>query len=240
MKVCLVCIAKNEDYYIDEWIEYNQKIGFDKIIIYENNWRYSKIKNNVIKIPFDGEEKQIPAYNHFLTLCKDYDWAAFFDVDEFICLKKHKDIKSFIKDYEKYPAIAINWFLFGDNGLKEVCNEEYSVLKRFTKRQDAPNKHIKSILNLKFNHFTQVHNSITGSVDTNHKFFYGPFNENGPVDVAQINHYFCKTKPEFIKKLNRGRADFSIGRQLNEFEEHNFNDVEDLTAYNFLYEKNNI
>ena len=39
MKIALVCIAKNEDDYIEEWVNYHLKLGFSKIFIYENNWR---------------------------------------------------------------------------------------------------------------------------------------------------------------------------------------------------------
>ena len=34
MKIALVCLAKNEDFYIDEWIKYHTKLGFDHIYIY--------------------------------------------------------------------------------------------------------------------------------------------------------------------------------------------------------------
>jgi hypothetical protein len=34
MKSALVAIAKDEDDYINEWIEYHFKIGFDNIILY--------------------------------------------------------------------------------------------------------------------------------------------------------------------------------------------------------------
>jgi hypothetical protein len=34
MKTALVAIAKNEDLYINEWIEYNLKIGFSDIIVF--------------------------------------------------------------------------------------------------------------------------------------------------------------------------------------------------------------
>ena len=37
IKVALVCIAKNEDNYIQEWITYNKLIGFDDIFIYQND-----------------------------------------------------------------------------------------------------------------------------------------------------------------------------------------------------------
>ena len=38
MNVALVCVAKNEDNYIQEWIDYNKKLGFDDIIIYQNDY----------------------------------------------------------------------------------------------------------------------------------------------------------------------------------------------------------
>ena len=32
MKVALVCVARWEDYYLKEWLDYNQKLGFDIFI----------------------------------------------------------------------------------------------------------------------------------------------------------------------------------------------------------------
>ena len=58
----VICtVAKNEDNYIDEWLEYNLTLGFDKIHIYQNFWRYSgKFKNDprIELIDFDIEYPQ--------------------------------------------------------------------------------------------------------------------------------------------------------------------------------------
>ena len=35
-----------------------------------------------------------------------YDWVAFFDVDEFLVLKKHKNIKDFIEVYKDYNGLV--------------------------------------------------------------------------------------------------------------------------------------
>jgi hypothetical protein len=237
MKIALVCIAKNEDPYIQEWVDYHIKLGFHKIFIYENDWE-SKIKNeNVVTVPTPGVVQQLPAYNNFIRQYRnDYDWAAFLDVDEFLVLKKHKTISNFISDYKNEDAIGINWVLFGDNGL--TSSEEFSVIKRFTKRGTIPNEHIKSIVNLKKVGYMHVHNPNGKSVDTNFKRIdNSPFNHNGPIDVAQINHYFCKTKDEFVKKRDRGRADTGTFRDISDFAQHNKNEIEDLFAYNFFYNK---
>ena len=151
----------------------------------------------------------------------------------------NKFFKEFIFDYKDQNGIGINWVLFGDNNLSEI-NGEYSVIKRFTKCQSTPNIHIKTILNLKEYNFMNVHSPNREIVDTNHRKFKGAFNDKGLTDIVQLNHYACKTKEEFEHKCNRGRADFKTGRNINEFESLNFNEITDLTAYNFLYDNNNI
>jgi hypothetical protein len=237
MKIALVCIAKNEDNYIKEWIDYHKKIGFDNIYIYENNWRCKINESNVIKIPFDGNIRQLSAYNHFINHFRNkYQWAAFFDIDEFLVLKQHKNIKEFISDYKSYPAVGINWVLFGDNHLTNIHNNEYSLIKRFTKRQININRHIKTIINLNYLHkFINPHHTNLYSMSAEKTIIRGPYNYNGSDNIAQLNHYFVKTKEEFISKINRGRADVYFTRPTEEFDEHNFNDIEDLTAYKFMY-----
>jgi len=37
-KIALVTMAKDEDFYLQEWIDYHLKLGFDDIFIYQNNW----------------------------------------------------------------------------------------------------------------------------------------------------------------------------------------------------------
>jgi hypothetical protein len=245
MKVALVCIAKEEDNYIQEWVDYNKKLGFDDIIIYQNDWRSSIDEPNVIKIDFDGVNMQTRAYNDFIkNNYKKYDWAAFFDIDEFLVLKKHNNIKDFISEYNNFSSIGINWVLFGDNDLTKP-DEDFNVVKRFTKRQIEINQHVKSIIKLSYNIKMDVHCPINTPIsDTNKKLFVGPFNVNGDDSIAQLNHYFCKTQEEFINKCNRGRADTAFvdlhRRTMVDFNNHNFNEVEDLSALNFLYDNNNI
>jgi hypothetical protein len=88
MKVALVCVAKWEDYYLKEWLDYNEKLGFDKVIMYQNEWR-TELEHPILeKRISDGRSIQVPTYNHFLNTEREYDWVAFFDCDEFLVLKK--------------------------------------------------------------------------------------------------------------------------------------------------------
>jgi hypothetical protein len=246
MNVALVCIAKNEDNYIEEWMQYHLYLGFDHIFIYENDWRCNINSPLITKIQFDGIGNQEKAYNHFLkSYNNEYDWVAFFDVDEFLVLKKHEDIKVFLKEYNDYNGVAINWYLFGDNNLCEI-NGNYSMLQRFTKRRKSMDYHVKCIVKTNTNDSYSIHNFTKASVvDTNKNLVFGPFNKNTSDDIAQINHYFTKTLKEWEQKKLRGRAPYKKENEMwfrndNDFHQHNFNEVEDLQALNFFLKKSNI
>jgi hypothetical protein len=236
MKVSLVCIAKNEDNYIQEWIDYYFKIGVDDIHIYMNDWRIDINQKNVYTYELDGIAMQLVAYNDFIkNKSEEGQWAAFFDVDEFLVLKKHSNIKEFLSDYSEHQGVGVNWVLFGDNGLS-LDSDNFSLVNRFTKRQIGVNPHIKTILKISNNvYMPQVHHPNVYLCDTNHIKFLGPFNPFGDDSIAQINHYFCKTREEFVNKVNRGKADseFSV-RTMVEFDLHNKNEIDDFTLYNFV------
>jgi len=238
MKIALVCIAKNEDNYIKEWIGYHKKLKFDNIFVFKNNWEFDVQDDKVFLIPFNGEVKQISAYNNFIEKFKnDYDWVAFIDVDEFIVLKKHKDIKEFIKEYDTVEnGLAINWVLFGSNGHEVIKDNNYSVLERFTKKQNGFNQHIKTLLKLKKDGIMMLdpHRPNVMLRDTNFNQVSNALNPNGTVDVIQINHYFCKTKQEFQEKINRGRADTLKKRNISDWDAHNSNDIDDFLALDFF------
>ena len=237
MKTALVCIAKNEDHYINEWVNYHLKIGFDNIFIYQNDWECGIDNPKVTKIIFNGDSKQIPSYNDFIQRYKsDYDWVAFFDVDEFLVLKKHNNINEFLIGYNQYPGVGVNWVMFGNNNLESVT-DDYSLVKRFTKRQIGVDPHIKTILNLRHsrNVSMSVHNPNKPIVDSHLNEIDGPFNSKGNDEIIQLNHYFCKTKEEFKLKCERGRSDLKTHmRTMEEYEPSNKNECDDLTALNFL------
>lgn len=235
-RVALVCIAKDEDAYIQEWIDYHFKLGVDDIFIYENDWRSGIWQERVHTIPFDGKHRQVYAYNDWLfKRSHDYKWVIFIDVDEFIVLKNHSYIQGFLRAYGNLPegvdAIAVNWMMFGD-GYNVLPNG--SVLERFTRRGAEPDRHIKSIVRLNGDRMMlTTHNTFGYWIDTNGKVGEGQNNFDGNGDVIQINHYYCKTKDEFKRKMNRGRADCGLLWNEWDFDQYNQNDVEDLTALNF-------
>jgi hypothetical protein len=226
MKIACVCIAKNEDNYIQEWAEYNIKLGFDQIVLYQNNWRTKFCHPKLTKIEFDESrgDRQIFCYNKFIQDFKsNFNFAAFFDIDEFLVLKKHKNIKSFMENYEDQASVCFNWFYFGDNGFKKVENNDYRVLKRFTKRGTSPDIIGKSIVKI---------DATPAPLMAVHKPYCSCLEIN--TDIAQLNHYYCKTREEFEIKKNNRVDDHELSDHC--FNLGNNNEIEDKLAYN-LYRK---
>ncbi len=239
----ICCVALDEEKYIDEWINYHLKLGFNKIYIYDNsdNNSLAHINNDkIIVIHFPGKVQQMNSYNDFFQkYSKNHKWCAIIDCDEFIVLKEYNNIIEFLQKYLHSGALGINWVFFGSNGHEIYTNEP--VLKRFTKRQTGINIHIKCIVCcsdiLEYNnpHYptSMVNGTFIKDIDGN--YIYGAFNNIANDKICQLNHYFTKSKEEFERKRLRGRADFSEIRPPEHFQQHDFNEVEDLTAMNFMY-----
>lgn len=239
VSVALVCIAKNEAPYIQEFISYYTKLGFNNIFIYDNSDNNElKIFNKDIVnvIHFAGTAKQVPAYNHFLVHYKNfYDYVAFFDCDEFLVLKKHKTIQDFCKEYIPFGGLGINWYLFGNNGNQKYENKP--VLERFTKRRSTMDKHVKTIAKCCDLLEMHIHNPmkiLNGFRNIKGDILTGPFNENWDDSIAQLNHYVVKSTEEYAWKIARGRATTHKKRNYNDLIHYlEANDFEDKSALEF-------
>jgi hypothetical protein len=243
MKTVLVCIAKDEENYVEEWLDYNHKLGFDEIIMYENDWKCPVERPFLNKIKFPGLHQQMNAYNHFLKHFRDdYDWIAFLDIDEFLVLKKHNNLKEFLTEHDNEFGVSVNWYFFGSNGQVDRQEEnKNSLLKQFTKRGKDVDQLIKTILKSSSGGWMQLpHNPNTPLMDTNGKVFQGPWNPQGPTDVAQINHYHHKSFEDWLIRCKRGQSDHCPTKEPKQWEDEKtlFNDVDDFTARDFMYKNN--
>lgn len=246
----IVCIAKLESNYIEEFVKYHIVLGFHKIIIYDNEDTpiYEKLlkkyKDFIFVIHFPGYHKQYPAYYHFINnylYNTNITHVAFIDIDEFIVLKQHTNIKDFIRDFIKddCQGIAMNWRFFGSSGLIEPSNIPNTI--RFTKCQMNGNPHIKTIFKKDyFNKLNTCHDIIlyNGCVKTTaDDIVMGPFNYKIDFTYVQINHYKCKTLKEYRYIRSRGRSDIPMTEENYnpdiDFIKYDLNEITDLIAYNF-------
>jgi hypothetical protein len=220
--LAICCIVKDEDDYLEEWINYHRKIGVQHFFIYDNGSKKpvkqiikeANLKEYATVHSIIGKVKQLEAYDaclkHHGYLSQ---WIAFIDIDEFIVPKStNGNLVEMLKDYEQFGGLGINWLLFGSSGHLEKTNRP--VLERFLLRAKTDfhvNRHIKSIIQPRF--VVQAAGS--------HAFFfkknYHCVNENyitihdSFADVSirkiHINHYYCKSLEEYHNKIERGLPD---------------------------------
>lgn len=255
-------MAKDEDLYLQEWIDYHLKLNFDDIFIYQNNWKFKNpvIDKRVHFLEWDVQStrpgpglsvwewnRHSQCYNAFARdYCGQYEWALFTDVDCFLTLKQHIDVKDFVSqfDHVNQSQVLLNFAWFGDNGIGTFNERHSSVVERFTKRWGFPHNFsyyqtvplCKLHDNLKHSlHFVEGEwVDIDGATGT------GVSHPNRTVsfDKAQVNHYYTKTLPEWQLKMKKTRAEGDwMKNQLEGFAMNNFNDVEDLHALNFFKDK---
>ena len=251
----IVCIAKQEQDYIEEFVKYHLALGFKNIFLYDNEDTPTyktllyKYKENItfIHLPHNNYQKavQYKALDHFVKnhlFTRNITHVAHIDIDEFIVLKKHKNICDFIDEYiiGDCQGIAMNWRFFGSSGKTEKTH--VPVTLRFTMCQIGGDMHIKTLFKkdnfLRFNDCHSVSLSKGYIKSTNNTIVNGPFNKEMDFDVIQLNHYKVKTYPEFKYIRTRQRADIRSVDHTKEdidlnFKTYDRNEIEDKHAYNF-------
>jgi hypothetical protein len=258
IKPCIFCLAKYEYQYIEEFIVYHLFMGFDKIYVYDNEDTptykslLSKYFDKVEVIHFPGNNNDIGIQGlimmHFVQnymYKTDITHVIHIDIDEFIVLKKHKNIKEFINEYivGDCAAITINWRFFGSSGLNS--NDGRPVTERFIMREKKYSTHIKTLFDkTKFDRFRCCHNIVSTEgyhvKDTNGLIItHTAQNVNMEKDnIIQLNHYASKTLPEYVYQRKRGACDIPLKAQKicndaelkRDFGYKNINEVQDLRA----------
>lgn len=246
MKVCIIAIARQENLYINEWINYHLNLGFDNIIVCDNNdtdERVSDILNDEKVTILDYvniENVQSKAYTEcFLKYRDKYDWLMFIDVDEFVVLdqKYHNNIKEFLSDslFKDVDIIRVCWKIYTSNTDLDVVNDNYNVFNRFKDLYISGEENFcKSIIR---GNIEYIGGCVTGHgyhenrelkvVATNGVECKNTWSKIGvdPIyDNAWINHYPTKTIGEFIRqKYFRGgpNADCRRYSRLNYFFKYN-------------------
>lgn len=186
----VACICRKEEQYIEEFVKYHLNLGFDKVIIGDNNDidqnNYEEILKEYIQegsveiVNLRGQLcQQLPFYNRIINNYS-YRWCAFIDCDEFITFsdsvpREKQNIKEFLiyveNSHVTYNAVRLNWMCYGSNGL--IYNDKRPVLERFTtpNRFDfkfqypfPENFHTKIILHegTKYKNFCENPHTISG------------------------------------------------------------------------------
>lgn len=140
--IALCAIGRRENRYAREWVEHYRILGFDRIIICDNNRegeeRFSDVLSNYIE---SGLVEIIPCHDRDCAQCimysavyrkygTKYRWMAFFDFDEFLIIPSDIDIHELMQGYEGYDCVLFNWLNYGDNDM--LTDDGRSLQERFT------------------------------------------------------------------------------------------------------------
>ena len=224
--MCL--IAVDEEPYLDEFVHHHHALGFDAFLVYDNSAggadlrQWGRLRGEHVEvIPFPGRREtgsvQLAAYAdcaNRLVAAEAFEWAAFFDADEFLVLKRHRHVADMLAEHCPRGSLGVNWFSFGSDGWNVASFEPVS--RRFLYREAGVNRHVKTIVRLADaacmknpdnpHNFVELKDRLVMR-DSDGKDVIGPFNEDGPVDVAVLHHYHVKSSKEYFRKRTRGRAD---------------------------------
>ena len=146
MRVALCAIGRMENLYAREFVEHHLAMGFDCIIIADNNHDGEEdfhsvlgdfvAKEQVKILDYRNiENAQRLAYNEtYQRFLYEYDWLAFFDFDEFLCLEDGlTSVKQLIARHEeKADCVMVPWMMMSDAGL--VRYDSRPMMERFTER----------------------------------------------------------------------------------------------------------
>lgn len=229
-KVAICAIGRLENRYAKEFVSHHLKLGFDKVIIYDNNHDGEETFDKVLKtyitkkqveiIDWRGREHdQCHAYRDCYTRYgNDFQWIAFLDFDEHLKLATAKNIKDVLQGIDA-DCVSLSWRTMTDNNI--IVDDKKSTLeKRFT--QEAPagtkdhngivaNHFVKSIVRggLPWIYWKHPHTPI---IEGTYMYIDGKTKLNGNAcytnpdySVARIDHFTTKTISEWMtNKVVRG------------------------------------
>ncbi len=142
--IAICIIAKQENRYIKEFVDYYRKLKINKIFLYDNNdingEYFEDILSNYIKsnfveiIDYRGKYKpQFQAFNDCYVKNEYFNWIAFYDADEYLYIQNYSNINKFLSlsQFKNCSSILINWKYYGDND--KLYYEQKPLQQRFTK-----------------------------------------------------------------------------------------------------------
>ncbi|MEM8979277.1 MAG: glycosyltransferase family 2 protein [Pseudomonadota bacterium] len=231
----LVATAKNEGPYLLEWVAYHKMIGFDHILIFQNDSDdgtheiLSELKElGEVEYRYNRAERgrhQVTAYQRAARTAtyQASDYILALDIDEFLHIKcgdgTVQDLHSALPDTDR---TFLNWKCFGASGHTAMPNAPVTKAFQSCETSKTIKTRVKPFKTLfKRSSFARpgVHKpnafqgdgdptSANGSGISSQDLDMRHFQCNDPEDrsLAQINHYMVKDPASFVLKSAKGSA----------------------------------
>ena len=172
---------KNENRYLEEWINWHIKLGFNKFILFED---YDSVSHldiinkyaNIINIDFYDyvlkkdsiEFKDITCFKYILENYNNIDWIIKLDPDEYISLPNEMTIDDLLYNVrENINQITIDWKIYNANGFINCpYGGKYSLVNTYLDYIDVENFVNDFDLNISNNEYDW------GKTILRYKYFY--------------------------------------------------------------------
>ena len=165
-ELSVAAIFKDEAPYLQEWIEYHKMMGVQHFRLYNNDstdaYEYvlaPYIERGEVELldwPSSAQDLKNWCHNTQWPQCQDAvrsfmgksKWLALIDIDEYLFPLEHSTMTEFLKEYEQYPAVMLNWQCFGTSCVKEIPKERLMVemLHMKAREKSVRNFPVKSIV----------------------------------------------------------------------------------------------
>lgn len=236
MTYTLVATAKNEAPYLLEWVAYHRMIGFDEILIYQNDsddftheiltemarigavrYSYNRALPGRHQIRAYRRAGRQPAY-------LEADWALALDLDEFLHVNcgagRLDDLMAALPEAD---VVLLNWRYFGSGGHLDLTDDlvtERFVLSEHDTRIVEELTPYKAMFRPPLFERCGIHRPAkpkrpeeemivcNGSGLTGDAFERLRFRSKDPWRrrLAQVNHYITRDAASFVLKSDRGSA----------------------------------
>lgn len=225
MKLGIFTLIKDEQQYLDEWIQWHLNKEIDVIDIYEDFTstshkdicsKYENVYLHSITELLDeshanNQSRQLLSAQAYLDKnIHDLDWCFVIDVDEFI--ENTNPIKQILTQYDSEKSIVLNNKVYNANGY--LITPHTSVVDSYKNWVDPNNIESFSLVQ----HFKCCINMHGDKLLKNIHMTYSPITTlgdenilNATYDLMWINHYFTKSWEEWKNTFKRGRFFYLLG-----------------------------
>jgi hypothetical protein len=257
-EVAIGAIFQNEAPYLKEWIEFHKLVGVQHFYLFNNlssddfatvlapyvatgevdlvEWPYKKTSSE------HWYEIQCAAYDRAVEMaCGNAKWLAIIDSDEFLFPTESDDLRVFLKEYEAFGGVGVNWQMFGTSGVAKIPADKLMIETLLLKapEQFGENINMKSIVrpetvaSCHSPHFV-IYKLGYFSVDANKNRFAGAFPPSIAVDKIRINHYWSRDEEYFYRVKVSRREGLNEAPSTAEERVKKLNEVPDTTIQRFL------
>ncbi len=213
--LAITAIFRDEARFLKEWIEYHRLIGVQHFYLYNNlsNDNYKEVlkpyieKRIVELIEWNADHTNIYQWNDIQCSAyrdaiektsKKVKWLAVIDLDEFIVLVKEKNLVKFLKKYEEYSGLGVNWQTYGTSNVQQIPSKKLLIesLKYKLQTHHRANQHVKCIVRPEYvstivnPHWAFYHTGC--HVNADKISFIDHETPYVSIDKIRINHYWSR------------------------------------------------